>query len=176
MGPFLWGSHANGQLRIECDEEDVFVVAGTHDGYRRLVDPVSHERRLSWRRSLGFRIDDVLAGDRPHDFELFWNLGPEIEVAPLVPSGFMAPFSCGFGLARGGQPLGTLLITSDRAARGAHHRGDADLPAGFESPRYRVLRPIVQIAVSTRDASCRFTTFVLEAGVGLEAAATERWA
>ena len=175
-GPFLWGTHADGSLRVDRDEPDAFDVAGAHDGYRRLDDPVTHERRLSWRRGLGFRIVDSIAGRRPHTFELVWNFGPEIDLSPLDPPFPDTPFSCGFRLTGGGQPLATLVITGDLAARSARHRGDSAMPAGFDSPRYRVLRPIEQLVVSAQGPSCRLTTLVLTNGADVEAAALERWA
>ncbi len=176
MGPFLWGTHANGRLHVERDDEDRFVVRGSHDGYRRLDDPVSHERRIDWRRGVGFRVEDEVSGRRPHELELFWNMGPEVELDPLEAPAPGAPFLWAFRLRRGTEPLGSLLISCDRAASPTRFRGDEAGPAGFESPRYRVLRPIDQLVVSTRDATCRFTTLVLEPGVSLDAAAAERWA
>jgi len=176
MGPFLWGTHANGRLAVEQDEPDRFVVRGSHDGYRRLDDPVSHERRVEWRRGLGFRVVDEVSGRRPHDCELFWNLGPEVELDALDAPSSGVPFQWAFRLRRGGESLGSLLVACDRTASPARFRGDEAEPAGFESPRYRVLRPVDQLVVSARAATCRFTTLVLEPGAGLDAAAAERWA
>ena len=52
-GAFLWSTHANGRLTLEQDAPDRFDVRGSHDGYRRLADPVEHERRVMYRRGLG---------------------------------------------------------------------------------------------------------------------------
>ena len=63
-GAFLWGTHANGRLTLEQDEPDRFDVRGSHDGYRRLADPVEHERRVIYRRGLGYRVHDRLGARR----------------------------------------------------------------------------------------------------------------
>ena len=174
-GPFLWGTHADASLRVEQDEADTFVVAAAHDGYSRLDDPVTHERRLSWRRGLGFRVEDSVTGQRPHDVELIWNLGPEVDLSPAdSPPG--APFAGRWRLSCKGQLLCVLAVTCDAAARVTRHRGDESLPAGFESPRYRVFRPIEQLVVSARGRSCRFTTLVLTGAAEPSSAAYERWA
>lgn len=174
-GPFLWGTHADGRLRVERNEPDAFAVSGAHDGYRRLDDPVQHERRLAWRRGLGFRVEDKVAGRRSHTCELVWNFGPEVELTPLELLLPDAPFSCAFGLNCGGRSLGNVVITCDHAALMARHRGDPEVPAGFESPRYRVFRPIEQLVISAQGPSCRFTTLVLTGAADVEAAILERW-
>jgi hypothetical protein len=176
-GPFLWATHADGRLRVENDEEGRLQARGSHDGYRRLADPVSHERRIEWRRGLGLRVEDACVGEKgPHLFELFWNLGPEVEAFPHdLPAG-SAPFFLSLRLVRRGQTLGTLVLACDLPARTARHKGDTTIPAGFDSPRYRVFRPIEQIVVRAEGRSCRFTTLVLASGVPLEEAAREGWA
>jgi uncharacterized heparinase superfamily protein len=55
-------------------DRDVFV--GSHDGYRRLPEPVDHTRRITFnKRSRWFRIDDTLTGLGEHFVELFFHPG-----------------------------------------------------------------------------------------------------
>lgn len=81
-GKFLWIRHANATCeRFETtDEADVFV--GSHDGYRRLRDPVTHRRELIYRaRERALVVVDSLSAQLPHRIELFWHFGEECEVA-----------------------------------------------------------------------------------------------
>jgi hypothetical protein len=60
-------------------ERDVFV--GTHDGYRRLSQPVDHMRRISFDKSKRWwRIDDILSGSGEHLIEVFLHPGVPVEV------------------------------------------------------------------------------------------------
>jgi hypothetical protein len=55
-------------------ERDVFV--GTHDGYRRLPQPVDHTRRISFDKAKTcWRIDDTVSGSGEHLIELFFHPG-----------------------------------------------------------------------------------------------------
>ena len=60
-------------------ERDVFV--GSHDGYRRLPQPVEHTRRISFDKMRGWwRIDDALDGLGEHLAELFFHPAVPIQI------------------------------------------------------------------------------------------------
>jgi hypothetical protein len=53
---------------------DTFV--GSHTGYRRLAEPVTHTRRISFdKRNCVWRIEDVIDGSGAHLIELFFHPG-----------------------------------------------------------------------------------------------------
>ncbi len=61
------------------EERDVF--AGSHDGYRRLPEPVMHTRRISFDKTRRWwRIDDSLSGTGEHLVELFFHPGVAFEL------------------------------------------------------------------------------------------------
>lgn len=58
--------------------DDIVVVAARHDGYRRLADPVEHERWFCWIPGDGLVVVDVLHAERPHRAASRLHLAPEI--------------------------------------------------------------------------------------------------
>lgn len=68
----LWGTfRAAGLPRVRVDavdrrEDGVVLVRARHDGYRRLVDPVVHERTFLWLGNDGLAVLDRLLCEQPH--------------------------------------------------------------------------------------------------------------
>jgi hypothetical protein len=61
------------------DDRDVFV--GSHDGYRRLSQPVTHTRNIFFdKRRLTWRIDDTLTGIGQHLVEVFFHPGVPFDI------------------------------------------------------------------------------------------------
>jgi hypothetical protein len=57
-------------------------VEASHDGYRRLRDPVRHCRRVVLDKARGvLRVEDSLDCAAPHEVELRWHLAPECALA-----------------------------------------------------------------------------------------------
>jgi uncharacterized heparinase superfamily protein len=57
------------------------VLQGSHDGYRRLLLPVDHTRRITFDKQRGrWRIDDSLTGRGEHLVELFFHPAVPFEV------------------------------------------------------------------------------------------------
>jgi len=159
-GPFLWATHADGQLAVVRDELDAFEVVGRHDGYRRLSDPVDHERTVGFRAGIGYRIEDRLRAMGSHHYALYWNLGWEVELHALsdAPNGLR-----GWVLRRAGESVLTLVVRTVDAAQIDVHHGDEDQPAGFESPQYLVRRPVYHLRVTVKARSTTFTTYLARA-------------
>jgi len=53
-------------------------MAASHDGYRRLSDPVVHCRVFVWCPGAGLVVVDVLEGKRPHRVRSTLHLAPEV--------------------------------------------------------------------------------------------------
>jgi uncharacterized heparinase superfamily protein len=80
---WLWlienDAHPYGVSWASDTERDVFV--GSHDGYRRLADPVDHTRRIIFeKRRHVWRIDDTVEGTGTHLIELFFHPGVDFEL------------------------------------------------------------------------------------------------
>jgi hypothetical protein len=84
LGPFLWGERASAR----CTHWDGDVVnpsvAGEHDGYRRLADPVMHRRRIeldSLKRVL--TIVDEFDCSASHRLSSYFHIAEHCAVQPI---------------------------------------------------------------------------------------------
>ncbi|MET0657051.1 MAG: alginate lyase family protein [Steroidobacteraceae bacterium] len=80
-GKFMWVRHA----QVRCDEfdteGDLEVWQASHDGYRRLKDPVSVARRLQFQPATRrLTIVDLIECRDEHDVEQFWHFAPQCDV------------------------------------------------------------------------------------------------
>ncbi|MBN1361105.1 MAG: alginate lyase family protein [Sedimentisphaerales bacterium] len=69
---------------------DVFdYVDGSHDGFERLADPVTHRRRIVFVKPKFWLVVDDLVAQGEHTFDQYWHLGPEadVELADLSVTG-----------------------------------------------------------------------------------------
>jgi uncharacterized heparinase superfamily protein len=79
-GPFSWG--AKPRTRVERWETggEVETFAGSHDGYERLAEPVTHRRTVrSWNTG-ELAVRDEAVGRGVHDLAVNWHLGPGFRV------------------------------------------------------------------------------------------------
>lgn len=77
-GNFMWSRHAAAHCDAFISGPDEEVWVASHDGYRRLKDPVTHRRYLSYdkaQRELVVR--DELECRGHHRTELFWHFHPD---------------------------------------------------------------------------------------------------
>jgi hypothetical protein len=167
-GPFMWATHARGRLEVSAEDAEGYDVRGSHDGFRRLDDPVEHERRVSYRRRLGYRVVDRLTGARPHRFDLYWNLGPEVVPRPLAQGRDAARRS--WLLLHQGEPVLGLVVRAQQDLDVRELFGDEDVPAGFQSRRYLEKSPVHHIRASLTAPACLFETFLVPLGGGGDAA------
>lgn len=82
----LWGDFRAGFMphapRLQVDShDDVVVVVARHDGYRRLEDPVEHERWFCWVPNDGLVVVDVLHAARAHRATSRLHLAPGVGLA-----------------------------------------------------------------------------------------------
>jgi hypothetical protein len=80
-GRFLWSSKANARLlRFEQGLRQAWIEA-EHDGYLRLLDPVTHRRTVCFDRLTGsVCIEDNLACSGRHAVELFFHMHEQASV------------------------------------------------------------------------------------------------
>ena len=80
-GAHLWTRQAHAELEhlSGLDDGPLAEWRASHDGYRRLRPPVTHQRgvRLD-RRARRLVVTDLLDGDGSHDCVLAFHLGPEV--------------------------------------------------------------------------------------------------
>jgi hypothetical protein len=59
---------------------------GSHDGYRRLGDPATHERSILFLRGRYLVVLDAIAADGEHDWALHWHIAPDLDVRETTAS------------------------------------------------------------------------------------------
>jgi hypothetical protein len=88
-GPFLWRHVAHCRAEYFEENEEFVEVEGFHDGYRRLVDPVIHRRRMRlYKKSRRLLITDHLDCCGDHEVELFFHFNEKCEVKQVGPACF----------------------------------------------------------------------------------------
>lgn len=74
-GNFMWVSKAESTCTMaSLDEGGVQCFEGEHDGYRRLPDPVTHRRRITFNAVTNeFRVEDNLECSAAHQVNICWH-------------------------------------------------------------------------------------------------------
>lgn len=85
-GPFRWSHVAQQVLNCWHDSSGFTFVGGWHDGYRRLADPVTHERQVLFpMREYWIVLDRVRANAR-HTGELNFHLASSARISKALGS------------------------------------------------------------------------------------------
>lgn len=125
-GSFMWLQKANAKCEewISTIDSDQFV--GSHDGFERLADKVTHRRTIRLdKKSCQIAITDRLECKDNHEVELFWHFAPECNVRQedLLVVATRAKRTISFGF-------------SGMACNASLFRGDDALPLGWVSERF----------------------------------------
>lgn len=79
-GPTIWRAHARTSLRSGSLHSGV-IAEGRHLGYRRLRDPVTHRRTVTWCEPGAYAVLDEILGEAAHRVSLYWHTPPGTRVA-----------------------------------------------------------------------------------------------
>ncbi len=66
--------------KLFTDNSETQIFCGSHDGYRRLADKVTHLRRVEFKKDRGWMIEDRLEGQGQHHVESFIHIHPELSI------------------------------------------------------------------------------------------------
>lgn len=96
LGPFLWGRRAVTRcLRWEPSEEGG-TVAGEHDGYQRLADPVTHRRSVVLQGNPAeVVVNDEIVTKGRHEVATYLHLGEQCSVLPAGENGYVVDYGAG---------------------------------------------------------------------------------
>ena len=72
LSRITWGDWAKGKGEFEQSQNGIQVWKGSHDGYRRLKDPVDHSRKVISLGENRWLIVDQLNGSVVHHYRLHW--------------------------------------------------------------------------------------------------------
>lgn len=79
-GPFAWSSTPRVKAETWLNGQTFDFFVGSHDGYCKLPDPVSHRRFVFHMKGGFWLVRDVAEGVGRHLLESFWHFAPELEV------------------------------------------------------------------------------------------------
>jgi hypothetical protein len=78
--PFSWSAIPTTRVGNWSFGKTFSYFAGSHDGYSRLDDPVTHERYVVKINGGPALMRDVALGQKEHELEVLWHFGSEVEV------------------------------------------------------------------------------------------------
>lgn len=78
-GNFMWLRHADARCLEHRPAEDGGTFAGEHDGYRRLRDPVTHQRKVRMQANV-IEVTDRLLCEGAHEVERCWHFSEHCHV------------------------------------------------------------------------------------------------
>ncbi len=70
LGPFSWQTVANAKVLEWTSKPESDFFSGTHDGYLRLMSPVTHRRDILFQKGDYWIIVDEIESDGPHEYAL----------------------------------------------------------------------------------------------------------
>ena len=104
--PFSWTAIPTSRLENWSSGKTFCYFAGSHDGYARLADPVTHSRYLVQINGGPALVRDVALGQNEHELEVLWHFGPDVDVHEAGKNMLVASQS-------GGEELALTMIVPD---------------------------------------------------------------
>jgi hypothetical protein len=140
-GPFGWKSPPRVRVEHWIRGETFDLFEGSHNGYQRLEQPVTHRRWVFHAKPCFWLIRDVAEGVGEHQLDLFWHFAPHL-IPSYTPPGF------------------TLAPTAHSGPRGLYqgifilpcegHGWSQEVQRGAVSPVYGAEEPAVVVRFSRR--------------------------
>ncbi len=123
----MWGSRATARCTSWAPSPTGGSVAGEHDGYARLGDPVVHRRRLELNgEQRELMMTDQIIAKGQHDLAWFWHLAGHCRIQTIEDGRVTVDV--------GGH--GVVIFEIDPRLRLEQHGGSEDPMAGWVSRRY----------------------------------------
>ena len=80
-GLFHWRHIARTTVHAWSTSSAADFWRGSHDGYRRLADPATHERSILFLHGRYIVVLDAVAADGAHEWAVHWHVAPDLEVS-----------------------------------------------------------------------------------------------
>ena len=77
--PFSWKRLTQSKAEQWIQGEHFDLMVGSHDGYQRLVPPVTHRRWVLSLKNGVYLVRDVVEGQGKHRLDISWHLGEDME-------------------------------------------------------------------------------------------------
>ncbi len=79
-GPFSWKRLTQAKVEQWIQGAGFDLVAGSHDGYQRLTEPVTHRRWVVSLKNGLYLVRDLVEGKGRHRLDISWHLGQEMQL------------------------------------------------------------------------------------------------
>jgi len=139
-GPFAWSSIPNVKVETWLNGKTFDFFSGSHDGYRRLPDPVMHRRSVFHVRGGLWFLRDRAEGERSHLLETFWHFAPDLHVreerGTLIAESLVANGNLEFS--------GLALVVDGKSA------WKTEITEGYISPAYgsKQIAPVARASIN----------------------------
>ena len=80
-GQFHWRHIARTTVHGWSTSAEADFWRGSHDGYRRLADPATHERSILFLHGRYVVVLDAIAAEGSHEWSVHWHVAPDLEVS-----------------------------------------------------------------------------------------------
>jgi hypothetical protein len=133
--PFAWSSIPTARTDCWRVGETFAFFAGSHDGYSRLADPVTHRRFVFQIPGEFYLVRDVVEGCDSHELEVAWHFAPGIA---------LEKYGAGLMAQRSNSSMRLALLgasDSDWVGR---------IESGVVSPAYGLMEPVAVVRFSAR--------------------------
>ena len=77
---FIWSKPYSSELIEKLEKNNGMFITASHDGYKRLKDPITHCRKIHYDGALNFQITDSFEGSGSHEFELNYHFHPDVSL------------------------------------------------------------------------------------------------
>ncbi len=128
VGPFAWRNPPAVKVERWVAGQQFNLFSGSHNGYWRLPEPVTHQRWIFHRKGQFWLVRDVADGSGKHQLELTWHLGPVLSPVSTKDNLF----------ADGEESLGLITTETHGWSQSAH--GGTGLQS-TDAPSARLLSP-----------------------------------
>ena len=149
-GNFMWLDKADARCEIWTVDDAADRFVGSHDGYRRLGDPVLHRREIVFAKDDRlFRVKDTLDCKGDHQVKCHWHFSDLCEVELRGDT---------VSATNGGQTVNLKLVEPGGEIK--LHRGELEPIRGWISRRFDVKGPTTTVSVTI--PICGTTSIVTE--------------
>jgi hypothetical protein len=136
-GPFSWSAIPTTRLENWVSGRTFSYFAGSHDGYARLADSVTHCRYIVKINGGPALVRDLALGQEDHELQVLWHFGPELELRATSENSWVASHP-------GVEGIALEMIVPDDA------NWQTEITRGLISPAYGRLQPAPLVRVHGR--------------------------
>lgn len=160
---WMFKTKAKSRLHAWSTTDRFDYVEGSHDGFERLEDPVTHGRKMVFVKDKFWLVIDELAAEGRHRYDQYWHFGPEAEVTESADLSVTAGYPNGAGII-------VKPVLTDGLALKRYHGSD-DPIQGWVSYDYavKVPAPALQYSKTAEGGAALATLLVPFKGEAVEA-------